>query len=101
MKRQNVALVAAFRCNPMVTALLRDSCPPGGSETSSSFTRATRSAIAEAVAAGGARRQAEKGRLIEPMRLRFARGETVAVLLPRKNLVFGYAKGFREAVLTY
>ncbi|KAB2876387.1 MAG: AAA family ATPase [Burkholderiaceae bacterium] len=98
MKRQNVALVAAFRCNPMVTALAANFLPVGSQRDE--FRLQARNAIGDRqkplllVAPDW---QAEKARIVELMRLRFARGETVAVLLPRRNLVFGYAKGFREA----
>jgi len=98
MKRNNVALVAAFRCNPMVTALAASFLPEGRQRDE--FRLQARNATGDRqkplllVAPDW---QAEKARLVELMRLRFAHGETVAVLLPRRNLVFGYAKGFRES----
>jgi superfamily I DNA/RNA helicase len=41
----------------------------------------------------------ERERLIDIFRVRQAKGEKVAVLLPQKRQVFGFAQGFREADL--
>jgi superfamily I DNA/RNA helicase len=41
----------------------------------------------------------EKRRLLDVLRLRLARGETIAILLPLKRQVFGFAKGLRDAGL--
>lgn len=97
LKRQNVSLVAGFRCNPMVTALAAHFLPTARQQEE--FKLQARNA------SGDRQRpllliapewQAEKARIAELMRMRFAQGESVGVLLPRRNLVFGYAKGFKE-----
>jgi superfamily I DNA/RNA helicase len=96
LKRQNVSLVAGFRCNPMITALAAHFLPT--TRQQEEFRLQSRSA------SGDRQRplllispdwQTEKARLAELMRMRFAQGESVGVLLPRRNLVFGYAEGFR------
>ncbi len=97
LKRQNVSLVAGFRCNPMVTALAAHFLPTARQQDE--FKLQARNA------SGDRQRpllliapewQTEKERIAELMRMRFAQGESVGVLLPRRNLVFGYAKGFKD-----
>ena len=41
----------------------------------------------------------ERATLIETVKVRLSRGERIAVLLPQRRQVFGYAKGFQEAGL--
>jgi len=97
LTRQNVSLIAGFRCNPMVTSLAAHFLP--NSRQRDEFKLQARNARGDRqkplliVAPDW---QAERNRLAELMRLRFSQGESVGVLLPQRRLVFGYAKGFQE-----
>ena len=98
LSRHNVALLSAFRCNPMVTQLaaqfvtdaqrrdefLRQAANPD-------MDRATPLLY---LSAGF---EDEKARLIEMVRLRLSYGDSIAVLFPMQRQVHGFAKGFAEA----
>lgn len=98
LTRHNVALLSAFRCNPMVTQLaaqfvtdvkrreefLRQAANPD-------MDRATPLLY---LSAGF---EDEKARLIEMVRLRLSYGDSIAVLFPMQRQVHGFAKGFAEA----
>jgi len=97
LKRRNVALVAGYRCNPMVTALAAHFLStPGQAEEFQAQARNAKGDRQRPLLLVAPDWQAEKSRIAELMRMRFAQGDSVGVLLPRRNLVFGYAKGFRE-----
>lgn len=98
LTRHNVALLSAFRCNPMVTQLaaqfvtdvkrreefLRQAANPD-------MDRATPLLY---LSAGF---EDEKARLIEMVRLRLTYGDSIAVLFPMQRQVHGFAQGFTEA----
>ena len=98
LTKHNVALLSAFRCNPMVTQLaaqfitdvkrrnefLRQASNPD-------MDRATPLLY---ISSGF---EDEKARLIEMVRLRLSYGDSVAVLFPTQRQVHGFAKGFAEA----
>lgn len=98
LARHNVALLSAFRCNPMVTQLaaqfvtdvkrrdefLRQASNPD-------MDRATPLLY---ISSGF---EDEKARLIEMVRLRLSYGDSIAVLFPTQRQVHGFAKGFAEA----
>lgn len=97
LTRQNVSLIAGFRCNPMVTALaahfLSDHRQREEFKLQGRNASGDRQKPLLLVAPDW---QAERDHLAELMRLRFSLGESVGVLLPQRRLVYGYAKGFRE-----
>ncbi len=98
LTRHTAALLAAFRCNPMVTQLaaqfvadarrreefLRQAANP-------TMDRATPLLY---LASGF---EDEKARLIDMVRLRLSYGDSIAVLFPTNRQVHGFAKGFAEA----
>lgn len=97
LKRQNVSLIAGFRCNPMVTELAAQFLPTA--QHKEEFRLQSRSANGDRqrplllVAPDW---ETEKKRISELMRMRFAQGDSLGILLPRKKLVHGYATGFLE-----
>ena len=98
LSRHNVALLSAFRCNPMVTQLaaqfvtdmqrrdefLRQAANPN-------MDRATPLLY---LSDGF---EDEKARLVEMVRLRLSYGDSIAVLFPMQKQVHGFAKGFADA----
>jgi len=97
LARQNVSLIAGFRCNPMVTALAAHFLPDGRQREEFKLqARNARGDRQKPLLLVAPDWQSERDRLAELMRLRFSQGESVGVLLPQRRLVFGYAKGFKE-----
>ena len=98
LARHNVALLSAFRCNPMVTQLaaqfvtdarrreefLRQAANPD-------MDRATPLLY---LSSGF---EDEKARLIEMVNLRLSYGDSIAVLFPKQTQVHGFAQGFDQA----
>lgn len=98
LSRHNVALLSAFRCNPMVTQLaaqfvtdarrreefLRQAANPDMDRATPLFY----------LSAGF---NDEKARLIEMVRLRLSYGDSIAVLFPMQRQVHGFAQGFTQA----
>ena len=98
LARHNVALLSAFRCNPMVTQLaaqfvtdarrreefLRQAANPD-------MDRATPLLY---LSSGF---EDEKARLIEMVNLRLSYGDSIAVLFPKQSQVHGFAQGFDQA----
>jgi superfamily I DNA/RNA helicase len=100
LSRRNLSLLEAFRCSPYIVPLASQFI--GDQEQRELFTRQTRTAA-------GTREtpllyraddpDQEKRRLAEVVRVRLGYGERVAVLLPRRKQVFGFATGLREVGL--
>lgn len=98
LTRHTAALLAAFRCNPMVTQLaanfvvdkrrreefLRQAANPNMDRATPLLYLASSF-------------EDEKARLIEMVRLRLSYGDSIAVLFPTKRQVHGFAAGFAEA----
>jgi superfamily I DNA/RNA helicase len=97
LSRRNLSLLEAFRCSAYIVPLASEFI--ADSEERQAFARQTRTAA-------GTREtpllyhaddfDQEKRRLIEMVRVRLGYGERIAVLLPRKSQVFGFATGLRE-----
>lgn len=97
LTRQNVSLIAGFRCNPMVTALAAHFLPDGRQREEFKLqARNARGDRQKPLLLVAPDWQSERDRLAELMRLRFSQGESVGVLLPQRRLVFAYAKGLKE-----
>jgi len=98
LSHHNTALLAAFRCNPMVTELAAQFIPD--QTTRQEFMRqASNREMARSrplffVADSFAD---EVAHLIETVRLRLSYGDSIAVLFPQQRQVHGLARGFREA----
>jgi superfamily I DNA/RNA helicase len=98
LARHNVALLSAFRCNPMVTQLAAQFITDAKRReefvqqaANSNMDRATPLLY---LSSGF---EDEKARLIEMVRLRLSYGDSIAVLFPTQRQVHGFAKGFAEA----
>ena len=100
LRRRNMELLGAFRCCPFIVGL--------ASELLSDPVE--RQAFINQAKTAQTEREIpllymapdfdhEKSRLIEILRVRQSKGEKVAILLPQKRQVFGFAKGIREAGL--
>ncbi len=98
LSHHNTALLAAFRCNPMVTALAAQFIPD--EERRQEFMRQAsnlemdRSRPLFFVADDFSD---EVAHLIEMVRLRLNYGDSIAVLFPQQRQVHGFARGFKEA----
>jgi superfamily I DNA/RNA helicase len=97
LSRRNTALLAAYRCSPYIVPLAA-ACIANAAERQV-FT-------AQSQADAGTRETpvlylapdfvAERQRLADAVRQRMARGERVAILLPQKRQVHGFAEGLAE-----
>jgi len=100
LRRRNLALLEAFRCCPYIVTLA--ACLVDDPQEREAYIRQHKTAQTERetpllfVARDF---EEERERLIEILRVRQGKGEKVAVLLPQKRQVFGFAQGFREAGL--
>ena len=98
LSRHNAALLAAFRCNPMVTQLAAQFVPDQ-TRREQFLLQASNVEMDRAkpllYLAGNA--DDERKRLIDMVRLRLSYGDSIAVLFPQQRQVHGYARGFSEA----
>lgn len=98
LSRHNVALLSAFRCNPMVTQLAAQfvTDAPRREEflRQAANTDMDRATPLLYLSTGF---EDEKVRLIEMVRLRLSYGDSIAVLFPMQRQVHGFAKGFAAA----
>ena len=100
LRRRQVAFLETFRCCPYITQMASLFIPDEKQRTA--YLQQTKTAQTDIETpllyrAGGF--DDEKQMLIEMVRLRVQKGERVAVLLPLRKQVFGFAKGLREAGL--
>jgi len=98
LSSHNTALLAAFRCNPMVTELASQFIPDEARRQEfmrqASNLEMDRSRPVFFVADNFAE---EAAHLIEMVKLRLSYGDSIAVLFPKQSQVHGFAKGFKEA----
>lgn len=98
LSRHNTALLAAFRCNPMVTELAAQFIPDEIRRQEfirqASNLEMDRSRPLFYVADSFSD---EAAHLIEMVKLRFNYGDSIAVLFPKQSQVHGFAKGFKGA----
>jgi superfamily I DNA/RNA helicase len=98
LSHHNTALLAAFRCNPMVTELAAQFIPDETRRQEfmrqASNLEMDRSRPLFFVADSFSE---EVAHLIEVVRLRLSYGDSIAVLFPQQRQVHGFAKGFKEA----
>lgn len=100
IKRRQVALLETFRCCPYITKMaslfIRDE------KQRSAYLQQTKTAqtdIETPLLYQAAGFDDEKQMLIEMIKLRIQKGDRVAILLPLKRQVFGFAQGLRETGL--
>jgi superfamily I DNA/RNA helicase len=97
MKRHNVSLLSAYRCNPMVTNLAANFIDD--IDKRNEFKRQAKNGKGDRykplfyIASGF---DDEKKRLAELIHLRLSNNETIGILFPQNRLVYGYAKGLKE-----
>ncbi len=97
LKRHNMSLLATYRCTPYIVDIASRLVPDPDQR---------REFVNQCRISGSGREQPlmyvaedfndEKNRLAEILRVRLGKGERVAVLVPRKNQMFGFAKGLTE-----
>lgn len=100
LKRRQVAFLETFRCCPYITQMASLFIPD--EKQRMEYLQQTKTAqtdIETPLLYRAAGFDDEKQMLIEMVRLRVQNGDRVAVLLPFKRQVFGFAKGMREAGL--
>lgn len=98
LSRHNTALLAAFRCNPLVTELAAQFIPDEARRQEfmrqASNLEMDRSRPLFYVADNFSD---EAAHLIEMVKLRLSYGDSIAVLFPKQRQVHGFAIGLREA----
>lgn len=97
LRRQNVSLVSAFRCNPMVTALAANFLDSDIKRDE--FRLQAKNAVGDRqmpILLVTADYEDEKVRIADLIRTRLARQEAIGILFPQRRLVFGYAQGLRD-----
>ena len=98
LSHHNAALLAAFRCNPMVTELAAQFIPDETRRQEfmrqASNLEMDRSRPLFFVADNFPE---EAAHLIEMVKLRLSYGDSIAVLFPKQSQVHGFATGLREA----
>ncbi len=100
LKRSNCTLLSAFRCSPYIVDLAARFL--ASEEQRVAFVRQNRAPMTERetpllYVAGDF--DEERTRLIEVVKTRQAKGEKIAILLPTKRQVYGFAMGLTEAGL--
>ena len=98
LPRQNLSFLETFRCSPyIVETASRFIDEPKEREHFINQTRTTTTDIETPVYYRSVDWEDTMSDLIDTVGVRLARGEKIAILLPQKRQVYGYANGFREA----
>ena len=100
IRRQKLSFLETFRCSPYIVDLASRYIDDDVEREQ--FVRQTRTATTDIETPLYYRAsdfEDERATLIETVKVRLSRGERIAVLLPQRRQVFGYAKGFQEAGL--
>jgi superfamily I DNA/RNA helicase len=98
IRRQKLSFLETFRCCPYIVNLACQYIDDDAEREQ--FVRQTRTAttdIETPLYYQASDFEDEKATLIETVKVRLSRGERIAVLLPQRRQVYGYAKGFQEA----
>ena len=98
LRRRQVAFLETFRCCPYITQMASLFIPD--EKQRAAYLQQTKTAqtdIETPLLYRAAGFNDERQMLIEMVKLRVQKGDRVAVLLPLKKQVFGFAKGMREA----
>jgi len=100
LRRRNMELLGAFRCCPFIVALASELIgDPAERQAFINQAGTPQTERERPLLYLAPDFEHEKSRLIEILRVRQSKGEKVAILLPQKRQVFGFAKGIREAGL--
>lgn len=100
IRRQKLSFLETFRCSPYIVQLACQYIDDDSEREQ--FVQQTRTAttdIETPLYYQASDFEDEKATLIETVKVRLARGERIAILLPQRRQVYGYAKGFQEAGL--
>jgi superfamily I DNA/RNA helicase len=100
LKKRHVSLLEAFRCCPYVHQLAAQLVEDP--EEAKEYLHQAQTVQGERdmpLLYRAADFEDEKRRLIEMLRVRLAMGEKIAILLPQRRQVYGFAQGLREAGL--
>lgn len=98
LKRRNVALLETFRCNPFIAGVSSQYVPDATER--GEYARQTRMPQTERetpLLYYAADFDDERHRLLDIVRVRLAKGEHIAILVPLRRQAFGFAKALREA----
>jgi hypothetical protein len=101
IKKHNVALLSAFRCNPMVTDLASNFIDDA--DRRKEFKRQAKNEVGDRhkpLLYRASDFDDEKKRLAELIHTRLANNETIAILFPQQKFVYGYAAGLKELGIT-
>ena len=97
LKRRNSSLLSAFRCCPYVVKLASEFIEAAAERNAYiSQARTAQTERETPLLYLSLDFEDEKRRLIEILRVRLAKGESIAILLPQKKQVFGFARGLRD-----
>ena len=100
LERRNMALLATYRCTPyIVDVASRLVADPDHRQEFVNQCRINGSGREQPLMYLAKDFESEKKRLAEILRLRLGKGERVAVLVPRRNQMYGFAKGLYRARL--
>ncbi len=100
LRRRQVAFLETFRCCPYITQMASLFIPEEKQRTEYlQQTKTAQTDIETPLLYRAAGFDDERQMLIEMVKLRVQKGERVAVLLPLKRQVFGFAQGMQEAGL--
>lgn len=98
IKRRQIALLETFRCCPYITQIAALFIPDTNQRAAYlQQTKTAQTDIETPLLYQAAGFDDEKQMLIEMIKLRIQKGDRVAILLPLKRQVFGFAQGLREA----
>jgi len=97
LKRHNMSLLATYRCTPYIVDIASRLVPdPDQRREFVNQCRINGSGREQPLMYVAKDFEDEQKRLAEILRVRLGKGERVAVLVPRKNQMFGFAKGLTE-----
>jgi superfamily I DNA/RNA helicase len=100
LRRRNMELLGAFRCCPFITTLASKLISdPQERQVFINQARMPQTEKERPLLYLAPDFDHEKSRLIEILNVRQSKGEKVAILLPQKRQVYGFAKGIRETGL--
>jgi len=100
LRRRNMELLGAFRCCPFIVAMASELLSdPRERQVFINQAKTVQTERETPLLYLGTDFEDEKRRLIEILKVRQSKGEKVAILLPQRRQVFGFAKGIREAGL--
>lgn len=100
VKRKSLAFLETFRCCPYIVQVAAQFiADPMERQVYIQQTQTAQTDIETPVLHYADDFEGERDRLIETLKVRIGQGERVAILLPLKRQVFGFAEGLREAGL--